>query len=450
MQALDLGLPNLMIQKIGAAHAQGDSKKVGEWFAAGTVILGLVSLVIIFIGTLCSFFLPSWMGLVGGEAKQLQSCFFVGTIATAVIMFNNSFVGYSRGIQNTIFMNGVVLVSAVVGLIISLILVLAGFGLWSVTFGLVSRAIVSFAGSLIFFIKFYPKQHRVHLKLRKPILMEFAVVAPATGLGGLSHAVMNNSETALVAIIIRPEVAAIFNLTRKAVDVAGSVVNTIGYASYGGFSHLLGSDQRARALAVHGEIIALQLSLSVAAAAAYVAVNASLVSVWITQNQYGGFLLTVLMAVQLIMVSRSYLINYLYRASGPVVKGSLALFVESAVRVPLMIGLLVWLGLPGIPVAAIITATISAAIVYRWTIDDLSVFAKPVHAFSPRTLLVQVLVFGVGAAVGFFIFKPSWIYVLVSGTIIAGSGAILMVRMDPFFNIHWTYISSIIKRLKTT
>src|ERR1039457_4824351 len=39
MQSFDLGLPNLMIQRIALAHGRGDQRSVGEWFGTGTAVL---------------------------------------------------------------------------------------------------------------------------------------------------------------------------------------------------------------------------------------------------------------------------------------------------------------------------------------------------------------------------------------------------------------------------
>src|SRR5947209_16374638 len=46
LQILDLGLPNLLIQRIGAAHTQGDSRAVGAYFGTGVVTLGLIALAV--------------------------------------------------------------------------------------------------------------------------------------------------------------------------------------------------------------------------------------------------------------------------------------------------------------------------------------------------------------------------------------------------------------------
>jgi hypothetical protein len=150
MQALDFGIPNLMIQRIGAAHGRNDSSAVGHYFATGALALGLVAMVLCAGGIALSFALPQWMGLHGLEAQTLQSCFAIGVVASALNVFMNSVVGYSRGVQDTVAMNAVQVASSIAGFAVSLILLAINQGLWAIALGLLVRSLVFSIGSLVF------------------------------------------------------------------------------------------------------------------------------------------------------------------------------------------------------------------------------------------------------------------------------------------------------------
>ncbi len=430
MQAFDLGLPNLMIQRIGAAHGQGDSKSVAEYFATGMATMAIVASAIGLAAFGLSFMLPGWMGLSGDEAHTLQWCFVVGVGASTVNVFNNSIVGFSRGIQNTTFMNAIAVASALVGFATSLGLVLVGWGLWAIALGLVARAVISLIGSTVFTAMTLRKGLICFFRVRGHILREFLSVSPATALGGISYAVMNQSETALVAIFLKPELAAVLNLTRKALEVARGLVDTIAFATYGGFAHLVTSDQRHRTLEVLAEISSLRLSLAIVTASAYLAVNASLVSVWVGGDQYGGALLTILIAIQFIVVGNSFLLNYLYRAAGAVMQGSLALVAESIARVPLMIGLLLWLGLPGIPIAGIITGSVFSVLAYHWILKQVAPFSEPYPRTPPRVWMARGLILCFGVVICIFVQWTSWIFVLAMGSAVVVVGGTILLNVD--------------------
>jgi O-antigen/teichoic acid export membrane protein len=431
MQAFDLGLPNLMIQRIGVAHGQGNTKAIAEYYATGLAVAGMVSLVLAIAASILSQFIPGWMGIEGADARLLQHCFILGVVAGSINLFNNTIVGLSRAIQDTAFLNGVVVVATLLSFAVSLGAVLTGWGLWAVPMGLAARAIVSLAGSAIFNVKVMRGEMLAHLHVRRAVLREFLAVSPATALGGLGYAMMNQSESAIIAIVLRPELAAVLVFTRKLLEVGRNVVDMIAFAAYGGIAHLVASKQRNRILHVLAEITTLRLSCAIVGAAAYMAVNASLVAVWAGPAQFGGPTLTILMAVQFLVVGQAFLLNYSYRAIGPVIKGSLALLAESVVRVPLMAGLVMLLGLVGIPLAGIITGSLFAVLTLRWTKEEVSSFADPGPHTPLRVWWARGGILLIGALLGLVVQVRSWPYVVVTSVVVASLTGAVLLWLDP-------------------
>jgi len=431
MQAFDLGLPNLMIQRIGVAHGKGDAKAVAEYYATGLAVAALVSLVLAIGASGISFLVPGWMGIAGADARLLQRCFTLGVIAGSISLFNNTIVGLSRAIQDTLFLNCVVLVSTLIGFGVSLGAVLAGVGLWAIPMGLAARALVSIVGSAVFNLKIMRGEMLKHFHVRRAILREFLAVSPATALGGLGYALMNQSESAIVAIVLRPEFAAVLTFTRKLLEVGRNIVDMIAFAAYGGVAHLVASKQRHRILFVHAEITTLRLACAIIGASAYMAVNGSLVPIWAGPAEYGGMALTILLALQFLVVGQSFLLNYLYRAMGPVMRGSLAQLAESLVRVPLLVGLVMLFGLRGIPLAGIITGLLFSFITLSWTKQEVGAFAEPAPSTPAAVWWTRGGILVVGALVGIAIQMHSWVYVAVTGAAVASAAATALLLTDP-------------------
>jgi O-antigen/teichoic acid export membrane protein len=431
MVAMDLGIPNLMIQRIAAAHAGGDQRTAGAWFASGLLVLGLVATVVACFGVLIAVPLPMWFGILGPEASLLRGCFLLGTLAAAVTLFANGFVGLSRAIQDTAFMSGMLVVSTLVGLGTSLALLLNGWGLWAIAFGLLARAAVTGLAGVLFAVGVCRTEFKESIRFNRDVVRQLVLASPATAIGGASYALMSQSEIVLVAALLRPELAVVYALTRKAADVGRSLVDMIGFATYGGFAHLMGSPNRAAALSTRARILSLHLSLAVAVAAAYLAVNRSFMDRWLSPGLFGGALLVFLMAVQCVVLGHSYLINLLYRATGRVVEGSIALVAEALVRLPLLAILLLVFGLPGLPVAAITTAAISALIVQRLALKHLGGRMRlPVESTRP-VWIARLLVLAIGGAFALAVYAPNWLYVIPTGAGIALVGGFALVVIDP-------------------
>jgi O-antigen/teichoic acid export membrane protein len=431
LQAMDLGIPNLMIQRIASAYGGNDRRRAADWFVAGILVLGLVSLVIGLAGGAVSLLLPAWIGATPEESAVLSSCFLVGTVATCVTIFANGFVGLSRAIQDTSLLSATLIASAVVGLLTSLALILAGFGLWAIAFGLVARAGVGLGGALLFGIHAWRTDLGMPFRVDRGIASELLTASPVTALGGISYAVMSQSEIVLVAALVRPELAVVYALTRRAADLGRSLVDMIGFATYGGLAHLISSSDRRSTRITYARILGLHLSCSVAVASAYLAVNRSLLEVWIGPSLAGGTGLIVVMAIQSIVLGHSYLINLLYRATGRVLEGSVALVIEALVRIPLLAIFLLAIGLPGLPIAASATAITTAFLLRRRTVRELDSEHSRAPTAALSVWLLRAFFLGLGVTFAVTMFVPEWSYVLINGLVIAVGGGLALLAFDP-------------------
>jgi O-antigen/teichoic acid export membrane protein len=428
MQAMDFGIPNLMIQRIASAYAHNDRQRAADWFAAGILVVLLISLLIGAAGIAISLVLPGWVGAPPDQRAALTQAFLVGTVATCVTLLANGFVGLARAIQRTHFLSAALIISGLAGLITSLVLISDGWGLWAIPLGLVARAAVGISAALVFGIHAWRADFGVPFRIQRGILDELLKTSPITAIGGISYTLMSQSEIVFVAVLIGPEVAVVYALTRRAADLGRSLVDMIGFASYGGVAHLSSSVDHVTVRKTYGRLLALHLSSAIAVAAAYLAVNRSLLNVWVGPSIAPGIGLIFIMSIQSVVLGHSYLINLLYRATGRVVEGSSYLVVEALVRIPLLAAGLLVFGLLGLPLAATATALVSAILVRRRTFRELGGEGEQGNAVAIWT--VRALVAGFAAALSISVFVPRWSYVVVTGTLVVVGGWLALMYVD--------------------
>ncbi len=354
IQVMDLGLQSILIQRVGAAHGSGDEKRAGRWFLTGALVLGLLALVLTGAGFGLAAVVPDVFHLSGADAGLLSSCFAVGCLAAGIALFNNAFVGLGRAIQETQFIHGVLFISSLFGLLTALALLWCGLGLRAIALAMLVRSLVALAGGLWFLLVVVPRELRRHFRLDRAVLKAYLKSIPATSLGGIGFALVSQSETAIVGNLAGPQLALIYNLTRKAADVGKNLVDMIGFASYGGFAHLTALAPPTEIRRVYLELRFLRLAAAIAVAGAYLLVNHALVRVWVGEAAFGGPLLTGLFTVQLVVTGDSYLVNYLFRATGAVERGSWILAAEALLRMGMMVVGMRLLGVHGIPLAGIL------------------------------------------------------------------------------------------------
>jgi O-antigen/teichoic acid export membrane protein len=432
LQLFDLGLSNIVTERIGAAHARGDREGIAVYFGSALFALTVVGAALALIALAVSFWVAGWMGLSGDEAGVLRSCFRLGALATFLFVANFAALGLARGTQDVGIQNVGTVVGAIAGMIVTLVMVLRGYGLWSIPVGMCARTAVVLIVSMIHIGRLLRHGVMSRPRVSRAALVEFARLSPSTTLSGLALLLANQTEASLVGALLGPEKVPVLTLTRRAIDVAGSLLNTLSYSSYAGFAHLVNSGDRARAREVSAEVQALFVALALAAAAGFIAANHSLVTVWTkTPAVYGGALLTMLVAGQVLFVGRAQLLYYLYRATGAIVPGSMLLFWESMARVVLMITLLKTVGLPGLAIAGIATTVVGGWIARRrlaaiLPAADEAALRTSVAVFAARAAVVVVA--GVACVT---LYRPTWPFSLAIGALFSAASAALFLALDP-------------------
>lgn len=416
MQSFDLGLPNLLIQKAGSALGQENHDLAGKWFISGAWFMAFISVLVTLIGCSVSTLVPLLFAIKDREAAVLSACFAIGSAASGISLFNSVFIGYSRAIQETRFLNWSIVLASLVGLGVSFVALLCGWGLWSVALGLVTRALLCLIASFIFMFMEVPVSLRGGWWPDKLIIRSYFNALPATAAGGIAHALMYQSETALVGVFVGPSLAAVYNLTRKAIEFSRSLVDNIAFATYGGFAHLFSSASTTQVRKIYHEIRAARFVPAIATACGYLVVNSSLVNKWVGRDMFGGEGLSLLIAMQFIFAGEAFLISYLYRAAGQVVKGSWLLGIEALLRISLMLIGLHLAGILGPPIAAILICVPFVFILNRCmnAIIGASVINEDSRAFGSFHLLGMSFL-GISFLLSLIIPPLGWWGILISG-----------------------------------
>lgn len=447
---LDLGLASLMIQRIAKAYGQMDRQLVANYFATGLLTQIVMVLLIIIGSIMLAPWLPGWMSIEGDEAALLTRCCVLVSIATGFMILNNGIAGFAEALQRTIFINITTIGSSILGLLTILFLLFADWGLLAIPVGMLVRN-----GTLLMLNSGYATwlyRSEIHQAFRPKfnILREFASISPAAFLSKLGSAGLGRSEAALIAIFIHPEMATMFVLTRRAADIVRMLINRFGGAVFAGFSHLIGGGQRESAAKVYAEVLVIYTGVSVVFVGTYLAVNQTFMSVWVGSEQFGGVILTILIGFSTLIGGRFGLLNYLYGATGQIARSAYIVFFESIGRFALMIVLLWWIGIPGLPLAAIVTTFVAGEISRKWMLHELGMKRKihfNINKFSQWSYLFLLVA---GSYVGIFIWAKSWAGVIIMLIVTILVTSIAAILSEPYFRKYMSVVKGHIYSITKT
>lgn len=428
LQMFDLGLGSLLTQRMGAAQGRGDEREVGRWLGTGFVTMGATTLLAVLIGWAIAPPLATGVGLQGAEAATLVGAFRLGVLAGALVLLQIPFTAYCRGTNRQTLAMAALFLGSLVGFGLTVVLLLRGAGLYAIPAGLMARNVVQVLLNLLQAVLEHRQGVFPPLRFDREVLGEQLRKMPVLGLSSVALLLATQGEILLVALTLGPVAGTVAALTRRAIDVARSMVDSVAATTYGAFAHLVASPDADRAPAVGRELVALRNTLAVACVAGYLAVNPVLVPLWAGRESYGGFPLTVLMGLQFLVAGWSLLVNSMLRASGAILEGSWLLLGEVAIRLPLVWLALRSVGLPGLPA---VTAVVSLGF-GLWTAGRLRASLRA--AQSPPQFsawIVRALVLAGSAVLGRWPFGHGWLYVIGVGLAVASLALLIQLPFEP-------------------
>ena len=429
-QNFDLGLPNQVVQRIGAAHARQDARDAGAWFGTGFAVLSAVSILVAAITTVIAVLLPSWFPtLEPGQQAALRLAFAVGGVATAIGLLNNAVVAVGRGIQETGLLYAFQVLGSLAGFVVSLVLVLTGYGVMGLAIGMSARSAVVWIGSFIFYFRVMPLEIRRSLRIDRAVLDELKHSTPVMTASGLAYAALMQTDLLAVGLILGPRMATVMLASRRLIDLVRSLGDSITFSAYGSFSHLVASAEARRAVGVYSELLAFRISLGVAGATAFLACNGSFVSRWTNPSVYGGQYLTLVLAIQSVTTGWSFMANYLYRASGPIVRGCGYMIVEAVCRIALVFSLTAVVGITGPPLAALLTSIAAGIYNHRALLNELSTPKTERPEFLKLTL-VCVVMLSIAEVGGLRSHLHSWLSIVAAGALWFGAAMFVLAVSD--------------------
>jgi O-antigen/teichoic acid export membrane protein len=404
---LDLGVASYMTQRIAAAFGEGDEESIGAYLLTGLAVQVALVTVLVLLGVGLSGLLPGWMGLEGVDASVLSGAFIVGVIGMGLGILGHGTGAFAVALQRPVVTQVAAVVGSIVSIVTTVALLLLGFGLWALAIGICARNLLILLANSIYAVMLYRGESLPSPRVSRRVLREVvALSGPALlAVGGNSAA--GRSEAALIAILIRPEAATVYVLTRRAAEIASMFLARLGGAVFAGFANLVGTGDRRRASSVLREVEHIYLAAGVLMMAVYLAMNQTFMLLWVGEEQYGGQLLTMLLGISILVAGYAALVLYLYGATGRIAESAYLTFGEAVARVALMAGLLLVLGLWGLPLAVLLTTIPLSMITIRRLGAELGEEAGE-RVMEWRSYAGMALLLAVAAVAGLRVWAVSW------------------------------------------
>lgn len=336
----DFGISNYMTQRVAYYMGQENRYHAIEEFWSDGVLVVILCLI---FGTAFYLAIPTLLRFTSHNSDftdhiGLIAALKLSLVAVILIFVENYVIAFFRAIQKTIIVGVVSIVAAAFGFGSALLALKLGYGIKSIAFSFLVRAVVQGIGIILYFVITIKREFGGNLMtISKRRLIAAIRVVPISGAGLFSYAAMNQSSAFIVALFFGPHLAAIFGLTKKLGDAFKGVLDVVSMSIYSSFPHYHAEMGDLKTSALFLDISSAYYILAGVSYAAFALVNYNFLDLLGQKELFGGVSVSIMIAGVLFWAGSSYFINSIYRSLGEIKIGSALLLIEGICRTSLLL-----------------------------------------------------------------------------------------------------------------
>jgi len=361
---LDVGITTAFYQRLAFAHGGGHRDEFARLTGAGLVVLGITALFIGGIGWSISTFVPGWIGAPSKSSMALAQTFRLTVLGSAAMILNQGILGVSAAWQLPFVSAASRLGAQVIEMVVVVICLFSGWGLVSLGWGSLVGGLLSLMVTLVSVLRQWRKRH---LPVPRPDRASFSwllSVGIPTLLSRVMGQIAGNIEVVLVSAIMGPSVAAVYGITERTFRLVQTFINPIVGSVFSGLAHLMGERGSNALLSPLRELRGIYTLVVSVLVPSILVINQDFVTLWVGHDQFGGTLLSTALALSTVLSTQVFFLSFVCSAAGQVRETAYLAALEAAIRVPLIVAGLHFLGPAGMALSTSLGCGILALVAY--------------------------------------------------------------------------------------
>lgn len=410
----DFGLAGATLQRI--AYLDGKKDYLTLRYSLGTSILSgvLLSISLSILTFLVAPFIASSLELGPIEYEVVYNCIVLAILANALSVPGMIALGVLKSVRSPITAGLIYAIIDIISILLTVYLLFAGKGLYSIAIGLVARAFLLMIAGIFFGIRTCMQKYNIN----PAISIEESKVLLKNSLylfvSSIAMKVQTQADTFFVGVLIGPTSAGIYGLTVRAYEAVHMAINQINRGIAPALANMHGVGDTVVFNSVLLKFTKLILFMSAIGMSCLLLLNESFVSLWVGDEKYAGNLTTyLLVASGFIMLISS--ISYDVACSQAKFKFIACVFFLAAfLHVFLIYYILEYFGYQLTPVARLITSFVWGMVYWLVIYKNNSSSKSDLLKLALQTVAIFTLsIFIILLVVSFEIKIENWIDFLV-------------------------------------
>ena len=363
---LDFGVFSMLPWLIAAADGRRDPTEVKRHLANGLAVALALMLILLILAAALLGRVPVVLHLTPPEWRALAGPLVLLIALLAVNLPLNIFTPLLAGLQDVRFTGKLGLLKVLLGPALTVGLLLAGYRFYALVVG--AAAFSPLAGAAAFFrarwlapglLRGWPR----------PTWQDTAKLfreGIGAWLSGAGVQLMERSSAVVLTFLGSPATVPVLVCTSRVGQMLTQLTWALPDSALVGLAQLGGENQKARLREVMLSIVRLHLIVSCLMACAVLAVNPAFVRIWVGERFFGGLLLNLLLAVEVISASFVHGVLTVIGAQSHRLSIGLATLWQGAVYLALALALTRRFSLPGLLTADLLSTMLSTLPVGLW------------------------------------------------------------------------------------
>jgi len=365
---MDVGMASLTIQRISREYGLKNYEGISKYFSGGILINSGFMAILLITGFILSFFLGNiFRDISANENEILTLSFQIALFGLIFSLLNNTIEGTLNALQKPLMSKIFQLTGAITGIIFVYFMLMGEKPLLAIATGTLIRGSISLFPNLLYTGILFKKNNIALYKWDKTTFKDYLKLTPNLMLSKFGTSLVGNIEPTLINIFLSPEVAVFFSVTKKGGGLVKMFLDRIGGVLFPSMAHLYSEKNNLQYKTFCLKLLSFILPLSLLLFILYILLNKSFVALWVGPDNFLGYTMTILIGASLILSFFSNLLSYLLATTGDIKFSSNSVFFESVLNVALLLILLIYLGVYGLPIALIISGLIFIVVyLKRW------------------------------------------------------------------------------------
>lgn len=243
MTLIDPGVGDVLQQRIGELRGRNENKEIGKTIGSGLMSASGILIISVIAGFVFYFLIGAIINKDVTRYPHLQIALFLTIVATGMSLVSFAMSGINQGMQNASPVAISSITANVLFLLVNLTLLYLGFGVISIAFANLCRAvyinIFNFSA-----LKLLLKKERIQIQFEKGHFKSFIKIFSFTSLASIIGGFSASMDTIVLARFIAPWMITIFEINKRPVQLTQSMVGRHSVALMPVVSHAAGKGDR--------------------------------------------------------------------------------------------------------------------------------------------------------------------------------------------------------------